>query len=169
MTTCLRGFVVGVVMALVACASDKGAQQKAVAAPATTTAAGLADGAWLSYDERGAYGPYAVHHLDVMTDQSARCLRRTPAGEDTTGSVKLTDAERSSLEGALTLNGTLTARSLPRDGTVTDVGTTTLTILGKDGRTVTLVADTTHTIDPPQVDVFTALAALLQECLRGTP
>ncbi|MBI5494460.1 MAG: hypothetical protein HY904_05490 [Deltaproteobacteria bacterium] len=169
-----------VVVLSLACASEKGAEKAPQSssestAPAAGRAAenlpapGLAAGAWVSLDERGAYGPHKLHRLDVMQDDTVRCTRVPVDGTAVTHTGALSAADKQALRDALVKDATFTARPAPRPGNIPDIGTTTLSAVDTDGRTVSLVTDGRNATVPPQGDVGGVLAALMQRCLEGAP
>jgi hypothetical protein len=157
--------------ALAACASTKAEEQKPATTSQAVTAqdlpvAGLPEGGFISMDERGAYGPVTVAHVDVMADGTLRCFRRQQKRPDASKTLVLTEAERLSLAEALLKADTYAAVPQARQGTISDVGTTTLTVAPPSGNKVVLVMDGSNTVSPSQGEVMALLSAWMLRCVE---
>ncbi len=176
MKTVMRvaGCVLGMSLVL-GCASDKAAKEEAPARrAANTTQEGLAgapdpgvpaDG-WVSLDERGAFGPIVVAHLDVMPDGNARCFRRHAKTGDVSHTIAFPESDVAQLKEAMAAASTLTAAPAARTGTVQDVGTTTLSVRDQ-AKVVTLTVDSRNTVEPPQAPVLGLLSGWLMRCVEA--
>ncbi len=168
------GAVVAVVC-LCSCASDKAAKEETPARRSSTVegglegapAAALAPGGWVSLDERGAFGPHVVSHLDVMPDGSARCFRRHAKTGDVSKVLQVAAADQALLKDALEKSATFTAVAAARQGTIQDVGVTTLAVAGPDGKVITHVVDGQNTVEPTQGEVLGLLSAWLLRCVEA--
>ncbi|MEW5853216.1 MAG: hypothetical protein AB2A00_30830 [Myxococcota bacterium] len=125
---------------------------------------GLAPGAWLAYDTRGAFSPYLATHVDVFSDGTVKCFRRVRMAPDQVATLTLADAEKAALTNAVTQDKPADARPVLRQGMVMDIGTTTVSAQ-LEGRVVSLVVDGKNNVEPPPTNLTLQLGALAQRCL----
>jgi len=132
-------------------------------------APGAAEGAWLSLDERGAFGPVLLAHVDVLEDGSVHCVRRQAKKPDADKRLQLSKEEQMSLLQAVTDSNALFARPVKRTGIISDVGTTTICArsLTEEGKpTVTLIIDGQNTVEPSQGELMAVLTQYLIRCVE---
>jgi hypothetical protein len=128
----------------------------------------LAPGALLSYDARGAFGPFLFTHMDIHRDGVTTCVRRPVQGDDAAGSLTLPPEEVTALQDLLARSKLAQARQVKRPGIVMDVGTTTLSAqVGEEP--VSLVVDGTRNVDPSPAELMVSLDGVLRRCLGPSP
>ena len=152
---------------VVGCATSSGSSQgQAAARPAAQLPPATSATAWLSWDARGAYGPYLVSHLDVEADGKVSCLRLPVTGEARHGSLALTEAERSALEATAKAVNWQSVKQVPRPAPVQDVGVVTLAGTAP-GLGHPLVMDPQQTLEPVPADLLAGLQELNRRCLEA--